>query len=118
MATYATFEDFARFAPPRRTGPPPTLAELRAVRDQIVAIVQRHHGRNVRVFGSVARGDAQPDSDVDLLVDVPDDVSLFDVGGMYYDLGELLGRDVDVVYFHAKTRPEFRANVEREAVAL
>ena len=118
MSRNATFEDFARFAPARRAGPPPTLAELRSVRDRIVEIVGRYHGSNVRVFGSVARGDAQPDSDIDFLVDVPAGVSLFDLGGMHYDLGELLGLDVDVVYFHAETRPEFRSSVEREVVAL
>lgn len=118
MDRFATFEDFARFAPPPRTGPAPTLAELRSVREQIVAIVERYRGRNVRVFGSVARGNAQPDSDVDLLIDVPADANPLDLGGMNVELGELLGREVDVVYFHARSRPEFRANAEREAVPL
>lgn len=118
MPGYTRFEDFARFASPARTGPPPTLAELRAVRARIIEIVERYRGSNVRVFGSVARGDAEPDSDVDLLVDLAPGASLLDLGGMDTELRDLLGRDVDVVHLHENSRPEFRANVEREAVAL
>lgn len=118
MADHATFEDFAGFARPRPSGPPPTLEELRALREQIVTIVERNRGRNVRVFGSVARGDAEPDSDVDFLVDLDEGASLLDLGGMDTELRALLGRDVDVVHFHHWTRPRFRARVEREAVSL
>ena len=66
-------------------------------RDQILAIAAKHGAFNVRVFGSVARGEAKTDSDVDFLVDMEDDRSLFDVGGLLYDLQNLLHRDVDVV---------------------
>jgi predicted nucleotidyltransferase len=118
MPGHARLEDFARFARPARTGVPPTLAELRAVRARIVEIVERNKGRNVRVFGSVARGDAEPDSDVDLLVDLEPGAGLLDLGGMDTELRELLDRDVDVVHLHENSRPEFRANVEREAVPL
>ncbi len=118
MAPYVTFEDFARFAPPPRAGPAPTLAELRAARDRIVEIVERYRGRNVRVFGSVTRVDALPDSDVDFLVDLDPAATLLDLGGMDTELRELLGRPVDVVHFHDGSRPESRARVESEAVAL
>lgn len=118
MPGHVRFEDFEQFAPTARTGPLPTLEALRALRAQIVAIVERNRGRNVRVFGSVARGDAEPDSDVDFLVDLQEGASLLDLGGMDTELRELLGRDVDVVHFHRWTRPRFRARVEREAVHL
>jgi hypothetical protein len=114
MDRFATFED----APPPRAGPAPTIEELRAVRGRILEIVARNRGRNVRIFGSVARGDAEPDSDVDFLVDLEEGASLLDLGGMDTELRELLGRDVDVVHFHRWTRPRFRARVERESVAL
>jgi predicted nucleotidyltransferase len=66
-------------------------------RDQILALAAKRGAFNVRVFGSVARGEANPDSDVDFLVDMEDGRSLFDLGGLLYDLQELLQRKVDVV---------------------
>ena len=66
-------------------------------RDAIRAAARRHHGRRVRVFGSTARGDDRPDSDIDLLVDFERGSSLFDVLHLTGELEELLGRNVDVV---------------------
>jgi len=66
-------------------------------REQILAVAAKHGAFNVRVFGSVARGDATSASDVDFLVDLEDGRSLFDVGGLLYDLQNLLHREVDVV---------------------
>jgi len=66
-------------------------------RDQILALAAKRGAFNVRVFGSVARGEANPDSDVDFLVDMEDGRSLFDLGGLLYDLQNLLHRKVDIV---------------------
>ncbi|GAC1591331.1 MAG: nucleotidyltransferase family protein [Acidimicrobiales bacterium] len=66
-------------------------------REQILAIAARHHGRRVRIFGSVARGQATPNSDIDFLVDFEDGSSLFDLRRVGEELAELLGREVDVV---------------------
>jgi predicted nucleotidyltransferase len=66
-------------------------------RDAIVAAAARNGGTNVRVFGSVARGEDGPESDVDLLVDLDPGTSLFDLGRMEVALVEILGRPVDVV---------------------
>ena len=66
-------------------------------RDEILDIAARHGARNVRVFGSFARGNARPDSDIDLLVDLEPGRSLLDHVGLWQDLEELLGRRVDVV---------------------
>ena len=66
-------------------------------RDAILGIAARHGARNVRVFGSIARGDARPDSDIDLLVDLEPGRSLLDHVGLWQDLEELLERRVDVV---------------------
>ena len=66
-------------------------------RDQVMAVAARHHANRVRVFGSVARGDDRPDSDIDLLVDFAPDSSLFDLMRMARELEELLGHPVDVV---------------------
>jgi len=70
---------------------------LKAKREQILQIAAKHGARNVRVFGSVAHGEAGPQSDVDLLVDVGPDPSPFFPGGLLADLEELLGRRVDVL---------------------
>jgi predicted nucleotidyltransferase len=66
-------------------------------REQILALAAKHGAFNVRVFGSVARGDETLASDVDFLVDLEDGRSLFDLGGLLYDLQNLLHREVDVV---------------------
>ncbi|MGA2914775.1 MAG: nucleotidyltransferase family protein [Sedimentisphaerales bacterium] len=66
-------------------------------REQILALAAKRGAFNVRVFGSVARGEANPNSDVDFLVDMEDGRSLFDLGGLLMDLQELLHRKVDVV---------------------
>jgi predicted nucleotidyltransferase len=71
------------------------LAESR--REQVIAIASRHHASRVRLFGSAARGDDRPDSDIDLLVDFDEDSSLFDLMRMSRELEALLGRAVDVV---------------------
>jgi len=70
---------------------------LRSRRDEILAVARKHGARNVRVFGSVARGDAGPDSDVDFLVEMEEGRSLLDHTALLLDLRELLGRQVDVV---------------------
>jgi hypothetical protein len=62
-----------------------------------MAVAARHHANRVRIFGSVARGDDQPDSDIDLLVDFAPDSSPFDLIRMARELEELLGHPVDVV---------------------
>jgi predicted nucleotidyltransferase len=97
------------------TGRLPTLADLRARRDEILEIASRHGVLNIRVFGSVARGEATDSSDVDLLVDVEDGRSLFDLGAFYMDLRDLLGYEVDV---GTEVKPRLRADVDAEAVPL
>ena len=66
-------------------------------KEQILAIARKHGACHVRIFGSVAQGSADENSDVDFLVDLEEGRSLFDLGGLLYDLQELLGRKVDVV---------------------
>lgn len=66
-------------------------------RDRILEVAARHRGRTVRVFGSVARGDASEASDIDFLVDFEPDSSLFDLLHLTSELEQLLGHPVDVV---------------------
>jgi len=86
-------------------------------RETILQIARRHGATNVRVFGSVSRGDARADSDVDFLVDLDEGRSLFDLGGLLIDLQTLLGCRVDVVT-EKGLRPRVRERVLREAMPL
>jgi predicted nucleotidyltransferase len=70
---------------------------VKAKREQILRLAHRHGVTAVRVFGSMARGDAGPRSDVDLLVDVGPNPSAWFPGGFVAELEELLGRRVQVV---------------------
>ena len=70
---------------------------LATYKPEILRIAATHGARNIRVFGSVARGEAGDESDIDFLVDMEPGRSLFDLGDLKLDLEELLGRRVDVV---------------------
>lgn len=72
------------------------LERVRARREEILALAARRGATNVRVFGSVARGEEGPDSDLDLLVDMEEDRSLLDLGGLLMDLESTLNLPVQV----------------------
>ena len=92
------------------------LAEVRACRDEIMSVVRRHRGLSVSVFGSVARGEERPGSDVDFLIEFDSSSSLFDLLHVKDDLEALLGSPVDVVSIGAlKDRDEA---IRSEAVPL
>lgn len=74
-----------------------TLDMVRERRDEILSTARRRRASRVRVFGSVARGEARLDSDIDFLVDFEPDASLLDQVGLIQDLQELLGVGVDVI---------------------
>ena len=93
------------------------LQDLRRQREAILAIAAGHGASNVRVFGSVARGEAGPDSDVDLLVELAADRSLLDQIALMQDLGDLLHRRVDVVSERG-LNARIRQRVLENAVAL
>ena len=96
----------------------PNLTELRARRAEILAIAQRRGAYNVRVFGSVARGDTKPESDVDFLVNLVQGTNLYDVSGLLLDLRELLGYEVDVVVEHPQLRERLRQRILKDTVPL
>jgi predicted nucleotidyltransferase len=90
---------------------------LRRRRAAVLAVAAKHGVSDIRVIGSVARGEEGPDSDLDLLVHLPEGASLFAVGRFKQDLEELLHVDVDVVPDDG-VKPRLRANIERDMVAL
>ena len=98
-------------------GRPPDLGSLRAARGQILAAASRGGLRDVRVFGSVARGEAVETSDVDLLVAPGPDTTLFDLTGFALDVEEIVGRHVDVAT-PGGLKARIRDRVLAEAVAL
>jgi predicted nucleotidyltransferase len=91
--------------------------ELRGRRDEIMALCASHGAHNPRVFGSVARGRADAQSDVDLLVEMETGRTLFDLGGLQYDLERLLSRPVDVVTERG-LKARVRERVLHEAVPI
>jgi hypothetical protein len=94
-----------------------TLTELRSRRDEIIEVARARGASRVRVFGSVARGDATEASDIDFLVDLEPDRNLLDLGGLLMDLQDLLQRDVDVVTERG-LRPRVADHVLADAVEL
>jgi len=90
---------------------------LRTIREDILRIAAQYGAYNVRIFGSVARGEADSESDIDLLVNMEPGRSLLDLCGLLIDLEELPGRKVDVVT-EKGLRDRIRERVLKEAVAL
>ena len=90
---------------------------LKQEREEILRIAARHGARNVRVFGSVARGEADEQSDIDLLVEFEPDRSLLDHAALWLELQEALGRKVDVVSDRG-IKPRIRERVLQEAIPL
>ena len=86
-------------------------------KEQILALAAKYGASNVRVFGSVANGTADQNSDINFLVDMEKGRSLFDLGGFLIELEELLGCHVDVVT-EKGLRERIRARVLEEAVPL
>jgi len=95
-----------------------SLEELiKTKREDILRTATKYGAYNVRVFGSVARGESDEKSDIDILVDMEPGRSLFDLGGLLTDLEDLLGCNVDVVT-EDSLRARIRERVLKESVAL
>ena len=92
-------------------------AQLQEKREEILATAAKYGAYNVRVFGSVARGEADSDSDVDFLVEMAAERNLFDLGGLLMELQNLLDCPVDVVT-EKGLRQRIRDRVFGEAIPL
>jgi len=93
------------------------LQRLRARREEILGYAAEHGASNVRVFGSVVRGEVDASSDVDLLVEMEPGRSLIDLVGLWQDLEDMLGTPVDVLS-DGGVSPHLRERIYAEAVAL
>lgn len=94
-----------------------TFDELKARREAIARIAERYGARDLRVFGTIVRGEADAQSDVDFLVELEPGRSLLDLGGLLMDLQEYLQCRVDVMT-PAMLKPRIRERVLREATPL
>jgi predicted nucleotidyltransferase len=90
---------------------------LQAHRQKILELATRHGARNVRVFGSTVRGDARPNSDIDLLVEIEAGRTLLDLIALEQDLEELLGRPVEILT-DSGLSPYLQQRILAEAAAL
>lgn len=98
-------------------GDKPLAMNLRKHRDEVIAVVRRYGLENVRVFGSVARGDETADSDIDLVADPSRVISLMDYAAIENKLADLLGVRVDLVP-STELFPNMRQRILGEAIAL
>jgi predicted nucleotidyltransferase len=104
----------------RREQEPPTMScetLPKDKRDEVLRIAEKYGARHVRVFGSVARGQADDKSDIDFLVELEAGRSLLDLGGLQFELETLLARPVDVVTERG-LKPRVREHVLREAIPV
>jgi hypothetical protein len=90
---------------------------LRQKRIALLASAARHGATNVRIFGSVARGEERADSDIDVVVDVPRKTGLFALTSLEQEFSEILGIPVDLSV-SSELRTKIKSEVERDAVAL
>lgn len=93
------------------------LSRLRDRREEILRYAAEHGARNVRVFGSIVRGDSDAGSDIDLLVEMEAGRSLIDLVGLWQDLEDLLGTRVDVLS-DGGVSPHLRERIYAEALPL
>lgn len=101
----------------RFNGRSPLGMRLRKRATEVRQLVANAGGSNVRVFGSVAKGSDQPESDIDLLFSMTHPLSLLELGSLERQIGDLLGAEVDLVP-EAAIRPDLRERVLSEAVLL
>ena len=94
-----------------------TQEDIRQKRHAIIDIARRHGAHDIRVFGSVARGDVTESSDLGLIVRIDPGRSLFDHGALVMDLQDLLGVNVDVIS-EGGMRERFRNHVMKEAIPI
>ncbi len=91
--------------------------DIEKLRKKIVPVLKRYGVRRSGIFGSLVRGEGDKDSDLDILVDIKDDLSLLDLVGLKIDLEEVVGRRVDLVEYDA-IKPMIRKNILGEQVVI
>jgi predicted nucleotidyltransferase/DNA-binding XRE family transcriptional regulator len=105
--------------PRSRPGLPDTRLgrRLRQHRKALLECAARHGATNVRIFGSVARGEERPDSDIDMVVDISQEMGLIELTSLEQEFREIIGVPVDLSA-SSELRPKVKIEVERDAVEL
>jgi predicted nucleotidyltransferase len=93
------------------------IRAVEEIQDRIAPVLREHGVRRAGIFGSTARGEARPDSDLDLLVEFEEGRSLLDLVDLRLVLEDLLGREADVVTY-ASLHPQLRKRVLEEQVEI
>ena len=93
------------------------MSKIEEIREKVVPILKAAGARKAALFGSYARGEETPESDIDIVVEMPEGASLFDVGGLQYELQEVLGKKVDLSQY-AALKPLLKPYVMRDLVPL
>ena len=94
------------------------ILSIDEIRDKIRPICEKYKVEKVWLFGSYARGEAREDSDVDFHMEVPKGIGLFGLGGIYADLEEALGKEIDLITRLPEENKIFKKYVEREEILL
>ena len=94
------------------------MKSIEEITNIITPILESYDIQSAYIFGSYARGTARPDSDIDLVVAYNDTMSLFDEGGLFEDLKEALGMDVDLVSFGSVVSDRFKYNILHDMVHI
>ena len=90
---------------------------IKEIENKILPVLRKYHVRRASLFGSVVRGEMTEESDIDLLVELPETASLLDLAGLKIDIEELLGRNVDVLTYDS-LHPLLRDRILSEQVAI
>ena len=94
-----------------------TQPNVDIIRDRLLPVLTRHRCRRAGLFGSAARGETHADSDIDILVELPEGLSLIDVCRISREMEEVLGRKVDLVEY-ADIKPALRRHILTEEVRI
>ncbi|WP_314047466.1 nucleotidyltransferase domain-containing protein [Selenomonas noxia] len=94
------------------------ILSIDEIRDKIRPICEKYKVEKVWLFGSYARGEAREDSDVDFHMKVPKEIGLFGLGGIYADLEEALGKEIDLITRIPEENKIFKKYVEREEILI
>jgi hypothetical protein len=91
--------------------------KIEEIKDAVVPILIRHHIKRAGIFGSIAKGDATSESDIDILVELGDQISLLEFVGIKYELEDLLGKKVDLVEYQA-VKPRLKNQIMSEEIRI
>lgn len=96
----------------------PNILTIKQIRERIKPVIQKHNIKDVYLFGSYSRGEANRDSDVDLYCDKGDIKGLFDEVGLINELEEALGKRVDLITIGSRMHPYFKEQLEEDMIKI